>query len=172
MDRRLSAYLNVESNDSQIRQHLALIGEYSIWGKEATGQLLGILQPQGISDRESIQKDGLIAAKGKVTNLRSTLKNELRLMYPYVCLPKSLSSSDTRRVTPYSESKGIIYDQRKDKKNRLMRIDELHKFSDGTLDDVRSALNDRLKGIRMEYLPETFWNHRDKAKMKEHDPGD
>ncbi|GJZ43466.1 hypothetical protein Tco_0590721 [Tanacetum coccineum] len=40
----------------------------------------------------------------------------------------------------------------KDKKNILMRIDELHKFSDGTLNDVQTALNDRLKGIRMECL--------------------
>nr|GEY89704.1 hypothetical protein [Tanacetum cinerariifolium] len=41
----------------------------------------------------------------------------------------------------------------KDKKNRLMRIDELHKFSDGTLTDVRTALDDRLKGIWMrDYL--------------------
>ncbi|GJZ27805.1 hypothetical protein Tco_0572452 [Tanacetum coccineum] len=53
-----------------------------------------------------------------------------------------------------------------DKKNRLMRIDELHKFSDGTLDDVRTALNDRLKGIRMEYLPQTFWSQRDKANAR------
>ncbi|GJZ97207.1 hypothetical protein Tco_0669660 [Tanacetum coccineum] len=52
----------------------------------------------------------------------------------------------------YSDPRGFIYEN-KDKKNRLMRIDELHKFSDGTLDDVRTALNDRLKGIRMEYLP-------------------
>nr|GEU52329.1 hypothetical protein [Tanacetum cinerariifolium] len=37
----------------------------------------------------------------------------------------------------------------KDKKNRLMQIDELHKFSDGTLTDVRTALDDRLKGIWM-----------------------
>ncbi|GJW33166.1 hypothetical protein Tco_0053198 [Tanacetum coccineum] len=57
--------------------------------------------------------------------------------------------------TPYSDPRGFIYEN-KDKKNRLMRIDELHKFSDGTLDDVRTALNDRLKGIRMEYLPQTF----------------
>ncbi|GJV27956.1 hypothetical protein Tco_1384404 [Tanacetum coccineum] len=47
-----------------------------------------------------------------------------------------------------------------------MRIDELHKFSDGTLDDVRTALNDRLKGIRMEYLPQTFWSQRDKANAR------
>nr|GEW93238.1 hypothetical protein [Tanacetum cinerariifolium] len=37
--------------------------------------------------------------------------------------------------TAYSNLKGFIY-QNKDKQNRLMRIDELHKFSDSTLDDV------------------------------------
>ncbi|GJS46170.1 hypothetical protein Tco_0596291 [Tanacetum coccineum] len=67
--------------------------------------------------------------------------------------------------TPYSDPRGFIYEN-KDKKNRLMRIDELHKFSDGTLDDVRTVLNDRLKGIRMEYLPETFWSQRDKANAR------
>nr|GEU91745.1 retrovirus-related Pol polyprotein from transposon TNT 1-94 [Tanacetum cinerariifolium] len=53
----------------------------------------------------------------------------------------------------YSNPRGFIY-QNKDKQNRLMRIDELHKFSDGTLNDVRTALDDRLKGIRMKYLPQ------------------
>ncbi|GJZ31086.1 hypothetical protein Tco_0576133 [Tanacetum coccineum] len=55
--------------------------------------------------------------------------------------------SDLKRrdaYTAYSNPRGFIY-QNKDKKNKLMRIDELHKFSDGTLDDVRTALNDRLK---------------------------
>ncbi|GJX26127.1 hypothetical protein Tco_0232423 [Tanacetum coccineum] len=55
----------------------------------------------------------------------------------------------------YSNPIGFIY-QNKDKKNRLMRIDKLHKFSDGTLNDFRTALNDRLKGIRMKYLPQTI----------------
>nr|GEW23777.1 hypothetical protein [Tanacetum cinerariifolium] len=50
----------------------------------------------------------------------------------------------------------------KDKKNILMRIDELHKFSDGMLNDVRNALDDRLKGIRMQYLPTTIWRKGDK----------
>nr|GFB96439.1 hypothetical protein [Tanacetum cinerariifolium] len=44
----------------------------------------------------------------------------------------------------------------------LMRINELHKFSDGTLTDVRTALDDRLKGIRMRYLPQTIWRKSDK----------
>nr|GEZ82654.1 hypothetical protein [Tanacetum cinerariifolium] len=52
----------------------------------------------------------------------------------------------------YSNPRGFIY-QNKDKQNRLMRIDELHKFSDGTLIDVRTALDDRLKGVRIKYLP-------------------
>nr|GEX40481.1 hypothetical protein [Tanacetum cinerariifolium] len=55
----------------------------------------------------------------------------------------------------YSNPRGLIY-HNKDKQNRLMRIDELHKFSDGTLTDVRTALDDRLKGIRMKYLPQTI----------------
>nr|GFD31686.1 hypothetical protein [Tanacetum cinerariifolium] len=50
----------------------------------------------------------------------------------------------------------------KDKKNRLMQIDELHKFSDGMLNDVRNALDDRLKGIRMQYLLTTIWRRGDK----------
>ncbi|GJT40916.1 hypothetical protein Tco_0940781 [Tanacetum coccineum] len=65
--------------------------------------------------------------------------------------------------TAYSNPKGFNY-QNKDKNNRLMRIDKLHKFSDGTLNDVWTALNDRLKGIRMQYLPHTIWRQSDKDK--------
>ncbi|GJR79766.1 hypothetical protein Tco_0150551 [Tanacetum coccineum] len=57
--------------------------------------------------------------------------------------------------TAYSNLRGFIY-HNKDKKNRLMCIDELHKFSDGTLNDVQTALDDLLKGIRMKYLPQTI----------------
>nr|GEV58218.1 hypothetical protein [Tanacetum cinerariifolium] len=63
--------------------------------------------------------------------------------------------------TAYSNPRGFIY-QNKDKRNRLMRIDELHKFSDGTLTDVRTALDDRLKGIRMQYLPQSIWRKNNK----------
>nr|GEW76664.1 hypothetical protein [Tanacetum cinerariifolium] len=63
--------------------------------------------------------------------------------------------------TAYSNLRGFIY-QNKDKQNRLMRIDELHKFSDETLTDVRTALDDRLKGIRMQYLPQKIWRRSDK----------
>nr|GEW55870.1 hypothetical protein [Tanacetum cinerariifolium] len=75
--------------------------------------------------------------------------------------------SDLKRrkaYTAYSNSRGFIY-QNKDKKNRLMQIDELHKFSDGTLNDVRTAIDDRLKGIRMQYLPQTIWRKGDKDRL-------
>ncbi|GJZ39208.1 hypothetical protein Tco_0585771, partial [Tanacetum coccineum] len=81
--------------------------------------------------------------------------------------PDTYISNLRRRdaYTPYSDPKGFIYEN-KYKKNRLMHIDELHMFSDGTLDDVQTALNDRLKGIRMEYLPQTFWSQRDKVNAR------
>nr|GEU93916.1 hypothetical protein [Tanacetum cinerariifolium] len=43
--------------------------------------------------------------------------------------------------------------------------DDLHKFSDGTLNDVRTALDDRLKGIQMQYLPQTIWTQSDKDRV-------
>nr|GEW38180.1 hypothetical protein [Tanacetum cinerariifolium] len=83
----------------------------------------------------------------------------------------NLTRSDTYRsdlkrkeaYTAYSNPRGFIY-QNKDKQNRLMRIDELHKFNDGTLNDVRTTLDDRLKGIRMKYLPQTIWRKSDKER--------
>ncbi|GJV22537.1 hypothetical protein Tco_1371557, partial [Tanacetum coccineum] len=65
----------------------------------------------------------------------------------------------------YSNLRGFIY-QNSDKKNKLMRVDELYKFSDGTLNDVRTALNDRLKWIRMEYLPKKIWRQSDRERAK------
>ncbi|GJW67688.1 putative reverse transcriptase domain-containing protein [Tanacetum coccineum] len=71
--------------------------------------------------------------------------------------------SDLKRLPTYSaypNPRGFIY-QNKDKKNKLMHIDKLHKFSDGTLDDVRTALDDILKRIRMKYLPQRYWKKVD-----------
>ncbi|GJS02935.1 hypothetical protein Tco_0319443 [Tanacetum coccineum] len=72
----------------------------------------------------------LLLVQGKLTNLN--IESDLKRKTPY---------------TTYSNPKGFIY-QNKDKKNRLMRIDKLHKFSDGTLNDVRSALDDTSKRTR------------------------
>nr|GEX20845.1 hypothetical protein [Tanacetum cinerariifolium] len=95
----------------------------------------------------------LLLVQGKLTNLTV---EELFAFNKKLNLTKPDSyRSDLKRkeaYTAYFNPRGFIY-QNKDKKNRLMRIDELHKFSDGTLTDVRTALDDRLKGIQMQYLP-------------------
>nr|GEY82357.1 hypothetical protein [Tanacetum cinerariifolium] len=88
-------------------------------------------------------------------------------------LPKKLNltrpdsyRSDLKRkeaYIAYSNPRGFIY-QNKDKQNRLTWIDELHKLSDGTITDVRTALDDRLKGIRMKYLPHNIWRKSDKER--------
>ncbi|GJR49370.1 hypothetical protein Tco_1399891 [Tanacetum coccineum] len=52
--------------------------------------------------------------------------------------------------TAYPDIQGIIYEDEMDRK-RLMHTDGLHKFCDGTLNHVRTALNDIDLGIEMEY---------------------
>ncbi|GJT56192.1 integrase, catalytic region, zinc finger, CCHC-type containing protein [Tanacetum coccineum] len=55
----------------------------------------------------------------------------------------------------------------------LPRIEKLvneqleSEFSDGTLNDVRTTLDDRLKGIRIEYLIKTIWRNSDRETNKD-----
>ncbi|GJV70318.1 hypothetical protein Tco_1485827 [Tanacetum coccineum] len=87
----------------------------------------------------------LLLVQGKLTNLtveeRLAFNVSLRMFTRSIVIQRRVEDLQLA----YSNPRGFIY-QNKDKKNRLMRIDELHKFSDGTLNDVRTALNDRLKG--------------------------
>nr|GEZ05106.1 integrase, catalytic region, zinc finger, CCHC-type, peptidase aspartic, catalytic [Tanacetum cinerariifolium] len=104
----------------------------------------------------------LLLVQGKLTNL--TVNERF-------AFNRNLTKPDTYRTylkrkeayTAYSNPRGFIY-QNKDKKNRLMRIDELHKFSDGMLNDVQTTLDDRLKLIWMKYLPQTIWRRSDKER--------
>ncbi|GJR83266.1 hypothetical protein Tco_0154051 [Tanacetum coccineum] len=114
----------------------------------------------------------LLLVQGKVTNLnveeRIAFNVSLRMFTRSVVIQRrvedlqlgvesyqkklNLTKPDTYRsnlrrrdaYTPYSDPRGFIYEN-KDKKNRLMRIDELHK---------------------MEYLPQTFWSQRDKVNAR------
>ncbi|GJZ29397.1 hypothetical protein Tco_0574044 [Tanacetum coccineum] len=67
--------------------------------------------------------------------------------------------------TGYPDVQGIIY-QDESSRNRLMRTDELHKFSDGTLNHVRTTLNDIATGIQMDYLPKRRWSPQDKRRAR------
>ncbi|GJU23999.1 hypothetical protein Tco_1162620 [Tanacetum coccineum] len=65
--------------------------------------------------------------------------------------------------TPYKDPQGFIYvdDFRR---NRLMRSDELYKFSDGTLTRLFSSFEDITKNIDMMYLPKRKWSKLEKKR--------
>ncbi|GKD53822.1 hypothetical protein Tco_1287209 [Tanacetum coccineum] len=76
-------------------------------------------------------------------------QNKLNLTKPDT-LRSNLRNKTTS--TAYSDPKGVIYKEQNNR-NRLIHADELHKFSDGTLNDVRTALHDIVR-IRMVYCQE------------------
>ncbi|GKE02166.1 hypothetical protein Tco_1390149 [Tanacetum coccineum] len=75
-----------------------------------------------------------------------TTRPDLRKRHPY---------------TPYKDPQGFIY-VNDYKRNRLMRSDELYKFSDGSLTRLLSSLEDITKNIEMEYLPKRRWSTLEK----------
>ncbi|GKA85937.1 hypothetical protein Tco_0807591 [Tanacetum coccineum] len=109
----------------------------------------------------------LRGVQGKLTNLtieeRLALNVSLRMFTRSIVIQRRMEDLQLG-VETYPNPRGFIY-QNKDKKNKLMCIDELHKFSDGTLNDVRTALDDILKRIEMKYLPQTYWKkvNKDRA---------
>nr|GEV74508.1 hypothetical protein [Tanacetum cinerariifolium] len=110
------------------------------WIEDLVPRTMWIEEPIGIVIQRSMEDLQLgVESYQKKLNLTKpdTYRSDLKRKEAYIA---------------YSNLRGFIY-HNKDKKNRLMRIDELHKFNDGTLIDVRNALDDRLKGIRMKYLP-------------------
>nr|GEX56963.1 nucleic acid-binding, OB-fold protein [Tanacetum cinerariifolium] len=95
-----------------------------------------------------------IVIKRRVEDLQlgvESYQKRLKLTKPDMYRP------DLRRREAYTahlNPRRFIY-QNKDKKNRLMRIDKLHKFSDGTLNDVCNALDDRGSSLS---LSSRLWN--------------
>nr|GFB28314.1 hypothetical protein [Tanacetum cinerariifolium] len=47
---------------------------------------------------------------------------------------------------------------------RLMHLDELYKFGDGTLTSVQRVLHDIASGLEMDYLPKRRWNKIDRKR--------
>ncbi|GJS76499.1 retrovirus-related pol polyprotein from transposon TNT 1-94 [Tanacetum coccineum] len=143
--------------------------------------------------REDIEDMLLLLVQGKLTNLnvdeRFTLNVALRMYTRRIVIQERVEDlqlavesyqkkinltkpdtyqTDLRKMTPYTayrDIQGIIYQDDMDI-NRLMRTDELHKFSDGTLNHVRTSLNDIATGIQMEYLPKRKWSKQDKQRAR------
>ncbi|GJU17808.1 hypothetical protein Tco_1145774 [Tanacetum coccineum] len=82
-----------------------------------------------------------------------------------VTKPETTKSGIRKRdpYTPYQDPQGFIYVDTLGQ-NRLMRPDELYKFSDRTLTGLRTSLDDITKNIRMEYLPKRRWSTLEKKR--------
>nr|GEX81292.1 hypothetical protein [Tanacetum cinerariifolium] len=93
------------------------------------------------------------------------IEDMLLLLFQQWLTNLTIDEQNKTAYTSYSDPHGIIYvDQYKRK--RLMRVDELDKFNDGTLNDVRSALHDIVAGIRIEYQPMREWSNLDKKRAQ------
>ncbi|GJV05521.1 hypothetical protein Tco_1343177 [Tanacetum coccineum] len=66
--------------------------------------------------------------------------------------------------TPHTDPQGFIYVDNQ-WRNRLMCLDELYKFSDGTLTRLRTSLDDITKNIQMEYLLQRRWSSLEKKRV-------
>ncbi|GJZ28029.1 hypothetical protein Tco_0572676 [Tanacetum coccineum] len=124
--------------------------------------------------REDIEDMLLLLVQGKLTNLnvdeRFALNVALRMYTRRIVIQERVEElqlavesyqkkinltkpdtyrSDISKKTPYTayrDIQGIIYQDDMDR-NHLIRTDELHKFSDDTLNHVRTSLNDIATGI-------------------------
>ncbi|GKB42560.1 hypothetical protein Tco_0887502 [Tanacetum coccineum] len=92
--------------------------------------------------------DFAIALRMFIRSLPDTTRPDIRKRHPY---------------TPYKDPQGFIYVDDIGR-NRLMRTDELYKFSDGTLTRLLSSLEDITKNIDMTYLPKRRWSNLEKKR--------
>ncbi|GKB95003.1 hypothetical protein Tco_0981140 [Tanacetum coccineum] len=104
----------------------------------------------------------LLLVQGKLTNLtveeRLAFNVSLRMFTRSVVIQRRVEDLQLG-VESYQKKLNLTKPDTQEE-----QIDELHKFSDGTLNDVWTALDDRLKGIRMKYLPQTIWRQSDRDK--------
>nr|GEV66603.1 hypothetical protein [Tanacetum cinerariifolium] len=82
-----------------------------------------------------------------------------------VTKPETTKSDIKKRdsYTPYQDPQGFVYVDTLGR-NRLMRSDELYKFSYRTLTGLRTLLDDITKNIRIEYLPKRRWSTLEKKR--------
>ncbi|GKA92660.1 hypothetical protein Tco_0814585 [Tanacetum coccineum] len=91
-------------------------------------------------------------------------ENRVKLLSPPEIQGQSKRSLQAPLKTPPNLNISLPANQ--NRRKRLMHADELHKFSDGTLNDVRSSLHDIAVEIRIEYMPMRKWSNLDKKRAR------
>ncbi|GJT85328.1 hypothetical protein Tco_1067045 [Tanacetum coccineum] len=110
-----------------------------------------------------------IIVKSRVKDIQLGVKNyqrKLNLTRPQRTCPH-ISVKET--YTPNFDPPGVIY-QDKSKKKKLMRVDEIHKFYDGTLQSIYNILCERLMIFKFGYnkgMSLREWTAKDKRRQQE-----
>nr|GEU89316.1 hypothetical protein [Tanacetum cinerariifolium] len=102
---------------------------------------------------EVMRKHGSVVIQRRVKDLQLGVKSyqkKINVTKPETKRP-DIKKKDP--YTPYQDPQGFIYVDTL-RRNRLMRLNELYKFSDGTLTRLRSLLDDITKNVRIKYLPQ------------------
>nr|GEX56229.1 hypothetical protein [Tanacetum cinerariifolium] len=92
--------------------------------------------------------------EGDFSRLFKSYQKKINITMPETTRP-DIRKKDP--YTPYQDPQGFIYVDTLGR-NRLMRSDELYKFSDGTLTRFQTFLEDITNNIHMEYLPKKRWS--------------
>ncbi|GKC05202.1 hypothetical protein Tco_0996812 [Tanacetum coccineum] len=101
----------------------------------------------------------LLVVQNRLTNLSGDDK-KINVTKPETTRP---NLKKRHPYTPYQDPQVFIYVDNQER-NRLMRSDELYKFSDGTLIRLLTSLEDITKNIHMEYLPKRRWSSLEKKR--------
>ncbi|GJT99423.1 retrovirus-related pol polyprotein from transposon TNT 1-94 [Tanacetum coccineum] len=106
-----------------------------------------VAQPPGFVDFE---KPNHVFKLKRVEDLQLGVESYYKKLN--ISKPRTRDVDMSRRAlyTTLSEPQGVIFED-KLKRKRLMRTEELYKFSDGTLTSVRNTLDQMLKNLRLGY---------------------
>ncbi|GJV84282.1 hypothetical protein Tco_1524180 [Tanacetum coccineum] len=116
--------------------------------------------------RHDIEDMLLLLVQKKLSNLERDVIFDLGValrMFTRRIIILKFDISNKIPYTAYNNPQGIIYVD-KYKRNRLMRTDEVYKFSDGTLTFVRTILHDIASNLRMDYLLKKRWTSLDRKR--------
>ncbi|GJV92964.1 putative reverse transcriptase domain-containing protein [Tanacetum coccineum] len=103
----------------------------------------------------------LLKIPNKIYNINGVdehdLINDLQLYIRRIVIKKRVE--DKLMYTILSDPRGVVYEGTDDRK-RLMRVDELHKFNDGTLNKVYNKLEVILRNNRLGYYNEGMQEYK------------
>ncbi|GJS55022.1 hypothetical protein Tco_0628384 [Tanacetum coccineum] len=150
--------------------HRALTDQLDWTNPEGQKSPVDMSKPLPLKDKEDLHLNEiedmlLLIALNRLFNLEGveSYQRKLNLTKPQRTCPL-ISAKEP--YTPNFDPMGVIYEDKR-KKKRLMRIDEINKFCDGTLQFIHNILHQRLQNFKLGYnkdMPTREWTYKDKRR--------